>query len=33
MADITASLNTTAKGLVKEFVSVQGNDLAEVGDD
>lgn len=30
VSDITSSLNATAKLLVKEFVSVQGNDLAEV---
>ncbi len=30
VSDITSYLNSTAKLLVKEFVSVQGNDLAEL---
>jgi len=30
VSDITVALNATAKLLVKEFVSVQGNHIAEV---
>jgi hypothetical protein len=30
VSDITVALNATAKLLVKEFVSVQGNQVAEV---